>query len=159
MLKIFSIALKSPFLKFYLPDDTYIWDILPLFELHLRLGFENNLVTELNKKWANFTNENDPFWKFFDENNIKKGTYRGNTLEGPQTLLLLDKLDLLERSILRRVQGSDFILVLRTFQTLFFSCFQILDPNWQNHLRDFKLAIEKLKCNTGSTNSITWSNL
>ena len=26
-----------------------------------------------------------------------------------------------------------------------------LDPNWQKHLEDFKLAIQKLKWNTGST--------
>ena len=42
---------------FNLPDDTYIWDILPLFELHLRLGFINNLVKELNDKWSTCSQE------------------------------------------------------------------------------------------------------
>ena len=106
---------------FNLPDDTYIWDILPLFELHLRLGFINNLVKELNSRWSSFTNEEDPFWKFCDEHGIKKSTYRGNALEGPQTLLLLEKLDILERSIPRRVRGSDFIAVLRSFKVLYSS--------------------------------------
>ena len=81
---------------FSLPDETYIWDISPLFELHLRVGFINNLVKDLNEKWSQATGETDPFWKFCDENGIKKNTYRGNALEGPQTLLLLKKLDLLE---------------------------------------------------------------
>ena len=63
---------------FSLPDDTLIWDILSLFELHLRLGFINNLVTNLNDKWSEITGESDPFWKFCDENGIKKSTYRGN---------------------------------------------------------------------------------
>ena len=50
----------------------------------------NNLVSELNERWSNCTNEEDPFWKFCDQNGIKKSTYRGNALEGPQTLLLLE---------------------------------------------------------------------
>ena len=79
---------------FNLPDVTYIWDILPLFELHLRLGIINDLVRLLNDRWSKCTTDKDPFWKFCDENGIKKSTYRGNALEGPQTLILLEKLDL-----------------------------------------------------------------
>ena len=55
----FFNCIKEPL--FSLPDDTYIWDILPLFELHLRLGFINLLVTELNERWSNSTAEDDPF--------------------------------------------------------------------------------------------------
>ena len=137
---------------FNLPDETYIWDILPLFELHLRLGLINNLVTELNQKWSSCTGVPDPFWNFCDTNGIKKSTYRGNALEGPQTLILLEKLDLLERSIPRRFHGSDFVSVLRAFQVLHKSCMQMtLDQNWQSHLRDFKLRIERLNWKTGAT--------
>ena len=120
--------------------------------MHLRLGFINNLVKELNDRWSACTNEVDPFWKFCDENGIKKSTYRGNALEGPQTLLLLEKLDLLERSVPRRVHGSDFISVLKHFKALYLSCFQMsLDQNWQRNLADLKLSIEKLNWKTGST--------
>ena len=139
---------------FDLPDDTYIWDIFPLFELHLRLGFVNNTVKELNDRWSRYTNVKDPFWKFCDENGIKKSTYRGNALEGPQTLILLEKkLDLLQQSLPRRFAGgSDFVAALKSFYALYLSCFQMtLATNWQNNLRDFRLKIEKLKWKTGST--------
>ena len=106
-----------------------------MLELHLRLGFINNLVKELITRWPSCTNEEDPFWKFCDEHRIKKSTYWGNALEGPQILLLLEKLDLLERTIPRRVPGSDFIAVLRSFEVLYSSCFQMsLNPSWQDHI-------------------------
>lgn len=148
--KHFYNCLEEPL--FNLPDDTYIWDILPLFELHLRLGIINDLVRLLNDRWSKCTTDKDPFWKFCDENGIKKSTYRGNALEGPQTLILLEKLDLLAQKIPRRVKGSEFISALKSFRTLYFSCFQMsLHDNWQDHLRDFRLDIEKLKWTTGST--------
>ena len=106
----------------------------------------------MNDRWSKCTTDKDPFWKFCDENGIKKSTYRGNALEGPQTLILLEKLDLLAQKIPRRVKGSEFISALKSFRTLYFSCFQMsLHDNWQDHLRDFRLDIEKLKWTTGST--------
>ena len=104
--------------------------------------FINNIVKDLNEKWSQATGETDPFWNFCDENGIKKNTYRGNALEGPQTLLLLKKLDLLERRISRRVHGSDYVKLLRPFDRLYQSCFQMeLDQNWQAHHRDFRLDL------------------
>ena len=38
MQRIFFNCIEEPL--FNLPDDTYILDILPLFELHLRLGVQ-----------------------------------------------------------------------------------------------------------------------
>ena len=106
----------------------------------------------MNEKWSTCTGDEDPFWNFCDENSIKKSTYRGKALEGPQTLLLLEKLDLLERSIPRRVRGSDYIAALKSFKILYNSCFHMtLDDNWLAHLRDFKQKIEKLNWTTGST--------
>ena len=114
--------------------------------------FLYSLVSELNKKWSTCTGDEDPFWNFCDANSIKKSTNRGNALEGPQTLLLLEKLDLLERSIPRRVCGSDYIAALKSFKILYNSCFHMtLDDNWLAHLRDFKQKIEKLNWTTGST--------
>ena len=106
----------------------------------------------MNDRWSKYTTDKDPFWKFCDENGIKKSTYRGNALEGPATLILLEKLDLLAQKIPRQVKGSEFISVLKSFRTLYFSCFQMsLHVDWQDHLRDFRLDIEKLKWTTGST--------
>ena len=69
---------------FDLPDDTHIMDIMPLPELHLMLGCVNGLLTELNKKWSEKTKIENPVWKFCDKEGIKKITYRGFALEGPQ---------------------------------------------------------------------------
>ena len=111
-----------------------------------------SLVSEMNQKWSTFTGDEDPFWNFCNENSIKKSTYTGKALEGPQTLLLLEKLDLLERSIPRRVHGSNYIAAFKSFKILCGSCFHMtLDDNWQVHLRDFKQKIEKLNWKTGST--------
>ena len=78
--------------------------------------------------------------------------YRGKALEGPQTLLLLKKLDLLERSIPRRVYGSNYIAALKSFKILYGSCLHMtLNDNWQVHLRDFKHKIEKFNWKTRST--------
>ena len=133
-----------------LPDSTLIWDITPLAELHLRLGLVNSLATELNNRWSKFSRVEDPFWKFCDENNIKKITYRGNALEGPGTLKLLAKLDLLETSVPRRFVA--FVTALKAFNTLYFSCFRMeLNPNWERDLENFKTAFSNLKWNPGST--------
>ena len=62
-------------------------------ELHLMLGCVNGLLTELNKKWSEKTKIENPVWKFCDKEGIKKITYRGFALEGPQCKALLSKLD------------------------------------------------------------------
>ena len=133
-----------------LPDSTMIWDITPLAELHLRLGLVNSLATELNDRWSKYSGIEDPFWKFCDENNIKKITYRGNALEGPGTLKLLSKLDLLESKVPRRF--IDFVVTLRAFNTLYFSCFQMeLSKDWKMDLENFKTAFKNLNWKPGST--------
>ena len=59
-------------------------DIFPLPELHLMLGCVNGLLTEMNKRWQEEINIENPVWKFCDREGIKKITYRGLALEGPQ---------------------------------------------------------------------------
>ena len=87
------------------------------------------------------------FWKFCDQNGIKKITYRGNALEGPGTLKLLSKLDLLEASVPARLKN--FVTTFKAFNVLYNSCFQMeLDGNWEKHLDDFKTAFKNLKWHT-----------
>ena len=133
-----------------LPDSTMIWDITPLAELHLRLGLINTLAEELNDRWSKYSRVDDPFWNFCDQNSIKKITYRGKALEGPGTLKLLSKLDILEASLPARLRN--FVTTFRTFDRLYISCFRMeLDANWEAHLEDFKSAFKNLKFYPGST--------
>ena len=144
----FYNCIRMPLLD--LPDSTLIWDITPLAELHLRLGFVNSLAKELNERWSKYTRAEDPFWNFCDQNGIKKITYRGNALEGPGTLKLLSKLDLLEASVPARLKN--FVTTFKAFNVLYNSCFQMeLDGNWEKDLDDFKTAFKNLKWHPGST--------
>ena len=144
----FYNCIHMPLVDF--PDSTLIWDITPLAELHLRLGLINSLAEELNNRWSKQSRIKNPFWTFCDENSIKKITYRGKALEGPGTLKLLSKLDILDASVPERFKN--FVTAFRAFGTLYISCFRMeLDANWETHLEDFKKAFKDLKFYPGST--------
>ena len=76
--------------------------------------------------------------------------YQGNALEGPGTLNLLSKLDLLDESV--PVRLKNFVTTFRAFHVLYISCFRMeLDENWEKYLDDFKTAFKSLKWSPGST--------
>lgn len=135
---------------FDLPDDTLIMDIIPLPELHLMLGCVNNILKELNKRWAESTGLEDPVWHFCDENGIKKITFRGKSLEVPSCVKLLKNLDKLERRVPRRLRV--FVTALYNFDRLKTSCFSNkVQDNFMNTWKNFKFSYDLLNFPSGST--------
>ena len=135
---------------FNLPDDTLIMDIIPLPELHLMLGCVNNILEELNKRWAESTGIEDPVWHFCHENGIKNITYRGKSLEGPQCEKLLKNLDKLERRVPRRLRV--FVTALFNFEALKKSCFSDkVHDNFKSNWNAFKFTYQFLSFPSGST--------
>lgn len=135
---------------FDLPDETLIMDILPLPELHLMLGCVNGLLTELNKKWSEKSNIENPVWKFCDREGIKKITYRGFALEGPQCKLLLSKLDKLIRQVPRSCKF--FVKALQAFDSLRVSSFsEEVQSTFKEDFNRFTYCFDVLDWDSGST--------
>ena len=146
--KDFDNCINMPL--FSLPDETLIMDIIPLPELHLMLGCVNNILKELNKRWGERHNIEDPVWKFCDEHNIKKITYRGKSLEGPSCEKLFKKLHLLDRRVPPRLRT--FVSALFTFDALKKSCFSdVVQEDFEKQSRAFKFCFELLNFDSGST--------
>ena len=146
--KDFDNCINMPL--FNLPDETLVMDIIPLPELHLMLGCVNNILQELNKRWAERHNIEDPVWHFCDEHNIKKITYRGKSLEGPSCEKLLKNLHLLDRRVPPRLRT--FVSALFTFDALKKSCFSDkVQEDFEVQLRSFKWNFELLSFPLKST--------
>ena len=114
------------------------------------LGSVNTILKELNKRWSERLNVENPVWKFCDEHNSKKITYWGKSLKGPSCEKLLKNLDKLDRRVPRRLRA--FVSALFAFDALKIACFSDkVHDDFMGRLSDFKFSYYLLSFPSGSS--------